>query len=221
MKRIISLFVFCLLGACVYAQTDTTDFRKPGISIGIDVFKNIPPLLLGDSYFIQNAVIIEPSLRVSHKPGRAWLIHLGVMKASTNKNLEFDNILKQNVKGVYIKAGWEREFQRRKSMVVGWNGLLSMASYDGIFQLAGPTFGDHQGHFLDDNNVAVGAEMYFAHNSSLNGKWNVRSQVRMTLALRSGGTVKPYYYPGVGVTEDMIGVLCSVGATFQVYYKVR
>lgn len=221
MKRTSLLFLFCLTGTFVYSQTEVDDFEKTTVSVGIDVFKNLPPLLLGDSYFIQNAIIIEPSLRINHKAGRAWLIHLGLMKASTNKNLEIENILSPNIRGVYLKAGWEREFEKRKSMVVGWNGMLSLASYDGILQLSGPTFGDYRGSFSDNNNVAVGVEMYFAHNSSLKGKWNLRTQARMTLALRSGGEIKPFYYPGVGVTEDMIGVLCSVGVTFQVFRQIR
>jgi hypothetical protein len=220
MRRNFTLLAFCFLGSSVYAQSDTTYFGRPSISIGIDVFKNVPPLLLGDSYFIQNAVIIEPSLRVNYKPGSAWLIHLGVMKASTNRDLEVENILSKNIKGVYFKAGLEREFERRKSMVVGWNGLLAVANHDGAFQLGGPTFGDYRGNYFG-NSAALGAEMYFAYNSSLKAMWNVRTQFRMALAFRVGGTVKPYYYPGVGVTGNMSNLLFSAGGTVQVFRKIR
>ena len=220
MKNILFIFLFTGLCGETSSQVVTMEEAKSGIQIGLDIFKNIPPMVLGRDYFIQDAIIVEPSIRVNYVPERYWLIHLGVMKASTVNNFEREQIAFQEIRGVYIKPGWERNFEQSKSMVVGFNALLSWASFKGRYQFDGPVFGDYQGAFKENNNFALGAEMYLAYDWHLSGRWMIRSLGRMTLAGRKG-EIRPYYFPGVGYTKDRVGVLFSLGATFQIYYKVR
>jgi hypothetical protein len=81
MNRIYTILLILFFGKTVYSQT-ITGVEKAEVYIGLDVFKNLPPLLLGKDYFIQNAVIFEPSIRVQ-KPTGCVLFHLGLMKASS------------------------------------------------------------------------------------------------------------------------------------------
>lgn len=216
MKRISTLLLIFLWVKIAYSQTVVTGFEKPEVHIGLDVFKNLPPLLLGKDYFIHNAVIFEPSIRVQ-KPTGGNLFHLGLMKASTNN--PYQELIFRELKGAYVKFGTERQFQRHKPLVIGWNGMLSYSDFRGTFKLFGTTFGNYEGDF-HESNMAIGTEVYWAYNSQIKTRWIVRSLVRISAAIQTGD-LNADYYPGIGATDNNSKVLISVGTTVQIFRRIR
>lgn len=216
MKRISTLLLIFLLGKTVYSQKVVTGFEKPEVHIGLDVLKNLPPLLLGKDYFIHNTIIFEPSVKVQKRNG-SNLFHIGIMKTSTNN--PYQEMIYRDIKGVYVKIGTERQYQRYKSMVIGWNGMLSFSDFRGTFHMRGTTFGDYEGA-LHEKSTAVGTEVYWAHNSQIKTRWIVRSLVRVTAAVQTGD-LNAEYYPGIGYTDVNSQILLSLGTTVQIYRRVR
>ncbi|GAB2783795.1 hypothetical protein GCM10027275_29810 [Rhabdobacter roseus] len=210
---------------CAGQSTPTPDTvaQRPylhQLSLGLDVFKSVPSVVLGKYYFITNAAIIEPVLRHRTRRGHYNQLLLGYVRGTSIEPSE--TIARQQVQGWYLKAGPDWDITRRRGYgYFGLSAVVAGASYRGTFRIPGRTFGDYEGPFRERGNLAWGGEFTLARNFYLSDRWMLRWLFRGTVLRRTQGELRPHYYPGAGYTLGMYRRLFSYGSTLQLHYRLR
>jgi hypothetical protein len=217
-----NIFLFILLTASssrLWAQDEISYRQRGNINIGLDVLQSIPSFVLNEKYFIQKTLIIEPVLMIPGKRSRkSILISPGFTTGSTDRNTK-EFISYQQFRGVYLKLGLETE-NRYAPLSLGFGPVISFASFKGRYRFPGSAFGAYEGNFKDADNIAAGVNGYLTYNIKLSEKWLLRFLVQGTVSLRKG-TIKPFYYPGLGFTKGNASTFFSPGFSAQVFRKVR
>ena len=204
----ICLFISLLCGQAAFGQNSTRN-----LYIGIDVFKNLPPLING--YFFQKSLIIEPSLWI---PLGYNGLHLNITPGYSSiyanpvyKNLEYNN------EGVFLKGGVNYLFFDYFSV-----GLLACASrYNefGRYILEGPYYGGVEFPFNRRRITVLGLE------SQAMARLPVNKRLFIALTFRTGmhnlkRSLNPdsYYIPGMGVTSRDINI--TAGGSLSLQYAI-
>ncbi|MCF2446153.1 hypothetical protein L0657_19505 [Dyadobacter sp. CY345] len=188
--------------------------------VGLDVLKGLPSYVFPEKYFIRKTAIIEPYIRFNRqKPRRSILFSAGFANGSSKVDTSLQ-IRSHQFQGVYFKMAFEATNQRIP-LSVGVGPMLSIAGFKGKYQFKGPTFGDYTNNFHIKEIMAFGAEGYLAYDLSLNKKLSLRFLIRNTLAIRSGDTFYPDFFPGIGYTKDMPKYMVSGGFSTQLYFRCK
>ena len=216
MKTILSFLILSLVWMNAHAQKiDSAPFY-----VGIDVVKGIPSYVFPEKYFIRKTVIIEPYVRFSRqKPRRSILFSAGFANGSSKVDTSLQ-ISSHQFQGVYFKMAFEAT-NRKRPLSVGVGPMLSIAGFKGRYQLKGPTFGDYNSDFHIKDILAFGVEGYLAYDLPLNKKLSLRFLIRHTIAIRTGDTFSPDYFPGIGYTKDMPKYMVSGGFSTQLYFRCK
>lgn len=219
MKVLFYIVVVMLFFLQANAQENIPEPIKREIHIGLDIFQSIPPFLIGKKYFIQNAIIIEPSIRIEGKrPRKSFVFSPGFTSGSTNKN-SYEFISYEKFQGFYMKMGYETR-NANVPMSIGFGPVISFASFKGRYKFEGPAFGDYEGDFTKEKNVAIGMNGYLTYDLKFSEKMFMRFLLQGTVAFRNG-KINPYYYPGLGRFLGLDKLFFSPGLTAQLYFKVR
>lgn len=216
MKRLILLVIMNL----VWVRGNAQKIYSTPVYLGLDVVKGIPSYVFPDKYFIRNTMIIEPYVRFNtQKPRRSILIGAGYASghSKTDTSRQISN---QKFSGVYFKVGFEKK-NIRMPMSIGIGPILSIAGFKANYQFKGPTFGDYKATFRDNKNLAIGAEGYMTYDLPLSERFSLRFLGRAVIAARTGGTISPDYYPGIGYTRDLQKFLFSGGFTTQLFFRCK
>ncbi len=187
--------------------------------VGIDIFKSLPSFVIGEKYFTQNTIVVEPSLKIEGtSPQKFLLFSFGFVSGSTNKNI-WNLIDYEHFQGFYFKTGFETR-NKRVPLSIGFGPIMSVTTFKGNYKFMGPTFGDYQGSFSEAT-FAIGLHGYLAYDftTGKNSLIRVSGQISTTLI---NGDIDPYYYPGLGFSGKIGSILLSTGGlTAQFFYKVR
>jgi len=202
---------------------------KKSIYLGLDVFKNLPPLVVKAGYFT-GALIIEPNVRVQLAQQLFFNGQLGYSRVSNEviyKNLtDYANL------GYYVKTGllysFSNEDLSRVGVSVGVNFTVSWFHEDGTAQLNGPVFGNFRQSYSKTLNT-LGLEFPFNVPVQLAPFWKLNFQFRANIIL-TRHPILPfpvYYTPGVGINgrpNNEVAIsneILTGGFTMQLFYKLR
>jgi hypothetical protein len=206
-----SSLIFCLqlCSILAFAQNSTRN-----IYLGIDIVKNLPPLVKG--YFFQKSLIIEPSVWI---PVGNNGFHLNLTPGYSSiyanpiyKNLEYNN------EGTYVKGGVNYLFLDYFS--IGMAACLSRYHEFGRYILEGPYYGGIEFPFTRRQVTVAGLE------SQGIIKCPLTNRLFLTFIARGGihnldRTLSPesYYIPGMGVTSRNVNITANVSVSLQ--YAIR
>jgi hypothetical protein len=219
MKKIYFLVGITIISCQLCAQDKTPDRHRDGTYLGLDILQSIPSFVFKEKYYIQKTLIIEPVLMIPGKRARkSILISPGFTTGSTDRNSK-EFISYQQFRGVYLKLGLETK-NSYAPLSIGFGTVISFASFKGRYRFPGRAFGDYEGNFKDNGNVAAGINGYLTYNLKLTEKWLLRFLVQATVSLRKG-TIEPFYYPGLGFTKGNATTLFSPGFSAQIFRKVE
>lgn len=236
MRLLIVLILGVVLSPSSFGQTievdtlggwPTGDGFKNTTTIGIDVFKNIPFLLLSGVPLLWD----RPSARV-HTRGTVELVFrngnerkgyrtgmVGYARAVVDdpKGIERH----QDITGWYGKGGYEWASGGRKARsMFGIRGIATYCRYTTDLRFKGPTFGDYEGSNII-NNVGLGFEPYYALDLPLGARGMIRWETRWSHHFRIIGRGFTPYYPGVGLSLGFYNYVVSGGTTLQLHYRLQ
>lgn len=205
---------------------------KKSVYIGLDVFKNLPPLVDKAGYFT-GALIIEPNVRVQLTQQLFFNGQLGYSRVSNEviyKNLtDYVNL------GCYVKTGLLYSFSNedeaihsRVGVSMGVNFTFSRFREEGTAQINGPVFGDFRQSYSKTLNT-LGLEFPFNIPVQLAPSWKVNFQLRANVILTRHSTLPfpVYYTPGAGINGrphnevSLLNEILKGGFTVQLFYKLR
>ncbi|GAB2783785.1 hypothetical protein GCM10027275_29790 [Rhabdobacter roseus] len=210
---------FCLGQGTLPDTLSAKPFRRDA-SIGLDVFKNIPPLLLGKRYYLQEAFIVEAITRHRTHRGHYAQFLVGYTQGAILERL--NHIARQELHGWYLKGGTEWDITGQRGYgYFGVAGVVASVTNRGTYHFPGRTFGDYVADYDERNNLGFGAELSLTRNFYLSDRWLLRWVFRGTLVFRMAGDVQPYYYPGVGYAPNQYNSILSGGSTLQLHYRLR
>jgi len=211
-----------------FAVPDTSvAFTKNNLTIGLDIFKNLPYFLLknpmpvptSQSARLRNQGIVELALRKEASRGGYWVGLLGYAQAEIT---DPENIVRrQQIRGWYAKGGKELILGRNKGhSKLGVRGILTYVRTTNDLLYSGPTFGDYE--FTDRvGNMGIGFEPYYAYDVFLGPRWLLRWETRWSHHIRLIGKGDTPYYPGAGVSFGFYNYVVSGGTTFQLHYRFQ
>jgi hypothetical protein len=204
------LFVACVLFSMSAPAQDTL---RRGVYVGIDVLKNVWPLV-GLYPDLRSAYSIEPSIIIPLGRSHRYL-HITPGFARFSGNNPSTLLAGQ---GYYLKAGWER---RKRKFGAGLAGLLVAWRDEGTYRFTGTYFGDHVGAIPKRNRVAVGSELFLSYLIPIKSRLAIRLQPRVTVLAPFTGyadRADPPYLPGVGLIEGSHWKV-SNGFSLQLFYR--
>ncbi len=217
MKKSVLLIIMSLVWLSGNAQELV---EGKSVYVGLDLTKSLPSYIFSNKYFISKSIIIEPYVRFSAKDTRKYWVLSGGFAHGTSKIDTTQISPSQKFQGIYFKLAFEHVYKRIQ-LRFGYGPIISFSGFRGKYTFKGPTFGDYNGKFKDDQNFAFGAESYLAFDRTLSSKLSLRIQARMAVAIRMSGNVSPDYFPGVGITQGLDSFLISPGLSAQLFYRVR
>jgi hypothetical protein len=208
--------------------------EKKSIYIGLDVFKNLPPLFYkGGDITGTGALIIEPNVRIQLKGKLYFNGQLGYSRV-TNEHI-FNNLTDYVNQGYYVKSGLiyafsneDEEGHSRLGFSVGASLTASWFREDGTAELKGPVFGDFRQSYSKILST-IGLEIPLNIPVRLAQRWKLNFQFRGNVIL-TRHPILPfpvYYTPGVGINgrpNNEVSISNEVltgGFTVQLFYQLR
>jgi hypothetical protein len=202
-----------ILGLLIYGQAVFGQDKARNIYLGIDIFKNLPPLVKG--YFFQKSLIIEPSIWI---PLEYNGVHLNITPGYSSiyanpvyKNLQYNN------EGVFLKGGVNYLLFDYFSL-----GIVACASrYNefGRYILEGSYYEGVEFPFNRRQLTVLGLESQAMARLPLN------KRLFIALIFRSGihnlkRSLNPdsYYIPGMGVTSRDVNI--TAGGSLSLQYAI-
>lgn len=205
---------------------------KKSIYIGLDVFKNLPPLVDKARYFT-GALIIEPNVRVQLAQQLFFNSQLGYSRISNE--VIYNNLTDYVNLGHYVKTGLlysfsneDEEIHSRVGVSIGANFTFSWFREDGTAQIDGPVFGDFRQPYSKTLNT-LGLEFPFNIPVQLAPSWKLNFQLRANVIF-TRHPIFPfpvYYTSGVGINgrpNNEVALskeILTGGFTMQLFYKLR
>lgn len=228
-----TVFVISIFWAgSVVGQTivvDTTSQLAPKISqvgkysIGVDIFKNIPYLLIGNQLprplyratTMENQGIFEITARKQASAYQYMTVLVGFARSEIKYAEKVET--KDRVLGWYGKVGKEWVVGKSGRSTIGLSGMGTYCIYQTDYRFEGPVFGDYLGTGRT-RNVGLGLETYFGYDILLSTQFMLRWITRLSFHHRLAGVGDTPYYPGVGIVFDSYDPIASFGTTFQLHY---
>jgi hypothetical protein len=232
-RRCFLFILGCMFSLSVVAQNlrsdstanDSTRIPPPKeFSVGIDVFRNIPFLLLGNRAGLimggelHNRLIFEGTFRKKLNSDRSWIGLLGYASGEIYYKNEVQE--RNQFWGWYGKGGKEWAVFRGNHTKIGLLGIVTYARYRTDLRFKGPTFGDYT-ETREIVNAGLGGEPYFAYDFFLNSRWMLRWITRVSFQQRLTGEGYTPYYPGIGNVPANYNLIVSGGTTLQFHYRFR
>lgn len=193
-------------------------------SIGIDLLKNIPFLLLGDwpglitEGGLRDKLVFELSFRKKLDKYHNWVGLLGYAQGDIQYNRGFRE--RSQFFGLYGKGGKEYSVFSENHGNVGLLAIITYGRYHTDLRYKSPTFGDYT-ETREIVNVGIGAEPYFAYDFFPDSRWVLRWITRLSFHYRFGGEGSTPYYPGIGNIVGGYNLIFSGGTTLQLHYRFQ
>lgn len=205
------LFCLFLYGQAVFGQN-----KDRNLCIGIDVFKNLPPLVKG--YFFQKSLIVEPSLLIP-LGNKSWYLNISPGYSAIQANPIYKN-LDYNNQGIFLKAG----LNYLAGDYLSFGVLACFSRYDefGSYVLKGPYYGGVVFPFNRRQLNVLGSELQMMYGIP------VHKQVYIALISRGGihnlnRGLSPdsYFIPGMGVTSRDFNITAGLSVNVQYAIPVK
>ncbi|MES2733037.1 MAG: hypothetical protein V4714_14910 [Bacteroidota bacterium] len=226
---------FVLIPLLIIGLEGRSQETKHRIYVGLDIFKNIPPLVDKQGYF-PSTLIIEPIVRVELAKRLFLNVQAGYSKIG--KEVIYTNLTHYRNEGGYLKTGvlyavTDEDIPGRKRFGISLGLCLTFAHFDesGIAQLKGAFFGDLHKNYSHKGLNVVGVEVPCNLQLRLAHRWKLNFQPRINLLYTLGKKTfldfPVYYTPGAG-NNQMENELLKVpttditgGCTMQLFYRLR
>ncbi|QHT67069.1 hypothetical protein GXP67_10625 [Rhodocytophaga rosea] len=205
-----SSLIGCLLlyGQAAFGQNSTRN-----VYIGIDIFKNLPPLVKG--YFFQKSLIIEPSVWIPLGYG-GWHLNFTPGYSSIYANPVYKN-LEYNNEGIFLKGGVNYLFMDYFSF--GIVACASRYSEFGRYILEGPYYGGKEFPFQRRQVRVLGLETQAIIKFPLSKRFFLAFIARSGIHnLDRALSPESYYIPGMGVTSRDINI--TAGGSISLQYAI-
>jgi hypothetical protein len=208
--------------------------NKRSVHVGLDVFKNLPPLFDKAGYY-SSGFIFEPNVRIE----LANRLHFNgqVGYSSISKDRIYRNLSDYTNQGYYLKMGLlfifsdeDEEYHSPFGFSAGLSLTFSHFREAGTVTLWGPTYGNLQQTFTKTDLNTTSLEVPFNVPLRLAARWKLNFQTRLNFPLINHlATPFPVYYtPGVGVNSrsddspsEISREKLTGGFTVQLFYKLR
>lgn len=193
-------------------------------SIGLDIFKNIPYLLIGNQLprplyratTMENQGIVEIMARKQTSANQYLTVLVGFARSEIEYTEKVET--RDRVSGWYGKVGKEWVMGKADRSSIGLSGMATYCTYQTDYRFEGPVFGDYLGTGFT-RNVGVGIESYLGYDIPLSPRFLLRWITRLSLHHRLAGVGDTPYYPGVGIVFDSYDPIVSFGTTLQLHYR--
>lgn len=205
-----------------FSQDDTASPKE--FSIGIDLFKNVPFLLLGDwpglitEGGISDKVVFELAFRKKLDKYHHWVGLLGYAQGSIQYNSGARE--RSQFFGWYGKGGKESAVFSGNHAKIGLLAIVTYGHYRTDLRYKSPTFGDYT-ESREIVNAGIGGEPYFAYDFFSDSRWVFRWISRISFHYRFGGEGSTPYYPGIGNIVGGYNLIFSGGTTLQLHYRFQ